>query len=177
MSFSVRCSKTGLEYQGSSLDGLFAQRLNCLRPSFLRMLRDIGRFNKLGMRAAATGELKDGRSVGEFVKECGVGPRFVDQYLVPMASAIWSTSPQAILDFPEEFMIGFFANHGLMQLRDRPQWRTIVGGSRNYVDELLEPLRHQIRFRTPVASVARTKTDVIVTSVEGPRERFDFGST
>jgi predicted NAD/FAD-binding protein len=173
MSFSVRCEKTGLEYQGSSLDGLFAQRLNCLRPSFLRMLWDIDRFNKRGMQAAAGGELKDGRSVGDFVRTCGVGCRFVDQYLVPMASAIWSSSPQAILDFPADFMIGFFANHGLMQLRDRPQWRTIVGGSRNYVDALLEPIRDNVRLQTPIACVARTENDVSVVPVDGPCECFD----
>lgn len=173
MSFSVRCDRTGLEYQGTSLDGLFAQRLNCLRPSFLRMLFDIARFNRRGMRVATSRELKDGRSVGEFVHECGVGSRFVDQYLVPMAAAIWSSSPQAILDFPADFMIGFFANHGLMQLRDRPQWRTIVDGSRNYVETLLEPLRNQVRLRSPIASVARSETNVIVTPVDGSRERFD----
>ena len=173
MSFSVRCSKSGLEYQGSSLDGLFAQRANCVRPSFLRMLRDIARFNRLGMKAAAGGELKDGRTVGQFVRECGVGRRFVDQYLVPMASAIWSSSSRAILEFPADFMIGFFANHGLMQLRDRPAWRTIIGGSRNYVEELLEPLRDRIRLRSPVASVARNAAEVIVTPVSGGRERFD----
>lgn len=173
MSFSVRCGRTGLEYQGSSFDGLFAQRSNCLRPSFLRMLWDIGQFDKRGMRVAASGELKDGRSVSEFVSECGVGSRFVDQYLVPMASAIWSSSPQAILDFPADFMIGFFANHGLMQLRDRPQWRTIVGGSRNYVEALLEPIRENIRLQTPIACVTRTEHDVSVVPVDGPCERFD----
>ena len=173
MSFSVRCAKTGLEYQGSSLDGLFAQRLNCLRPSFLRMLGDIVRFNRIGMKAAAHGDLKDGRTVGQFVRECGAGRRFVHHYLVPMASAIWSSNPRAILDFPAEFMIGFFANHGLMQLRDRPQWRTIVGGSRNYVETLLEPIRDRLRLRSPVASVARTETDVVVQPVDGPGERFD----
>ncbi|MCA9122412.1 MAG: FAD-dependent oxidoreductase [Planctomycetales bacterium] len=173
MSFSVRCSKSGLEYQGSSLDGLFAQRLNCLRPSFLRMLGDIGRFNRLGMEAAASGILKDGRTVGEFVSGCRVGRRFVEHYLVPMAAAIWSSSPQAILDFPADFMIGFFANHGLMQIRDRPQWRTIIGGSRNYVEALLEPLRHNLRLGTPVATVARSATGVIVSPVDAPREHFD----
>lgn len=173
MSFSVCCGKTGLEYQGSSLDGLFAQRSNLLRPSFLRMLRDIARFNRLGMIAATRDTLKDGRSVGEFVRECGVGRRFVDQYLVPMASAIWSSSPRSILDFPADFMIGFFANHGLMQLRNRPQWRTILGGSRNYLEALLEPLWDRIRLCTPVAAVARRDNDVIVTLKHGTRERFD----
>ncbi len=173
MSFSVRCSKTGLEYQGGSLNGVFAQRLNCVRPSFLRMLRDIVRFNRLGMAAAASGELKDGRTVGEFLDGCGVGKRFLDQYLVPMAAAIWSSSPQAILDFPADFMVGFFANHGLMQLRDRPQWRTIVRGSRNYVAALLEPIRDCVRLNSPVASVARTASGVLVQPVTGPREQFD----
>jgi predicted NAD/FAD-binding protein len=173
MSFSVRCAKTRLEYQGSSLDGLFAQRLNCLRPTFLRMLRDISCFNQRGIRAAASGELEDGRTVGEFLRKCGVGRRFVDQYLVPMASAIWSSSPRAILDFPANFMIGFFANHGLMQMRDRPQWRTIVRGSRNYVEALLEPIRERVRLRCPVAAVSRSRDDVIVTPMDGQPERFD----
>jgi predicted NAD/FAD-binding protein len=173
MSFSVRCEKTGLEYQGSSLDGLFAQRLNCLRPTFLRMLRDIRCFNQRGRKAAASGELKDRRTVGDFIRECGLGRRFLDHYLVPMASSIWSSSPRAILEFPADFMIGFFANHGLMQLQDRPQWRTIVGGSRKYVEALLEPLRERVRLSCPVAAVTRTKDGVIVTTVEGQQECFD----
>jgi predicted NAD/FAD-binding protein len=162
-----------LEYQGSSLNGLFAQRQNCFRPSFLRMLIDIARFNRHGMDAAATGELKDGRTVGDVLKQCRVGRRFVDQYLLPMAAAIWSSNPRTILGFPAEFLIGFFANHGLLQLRDRPQWRTIVGGARTYVAALLEPIRDRIRLRCAVASVARTDTDVIVTTANGTRERFD----
>ncbi len=173
MSFSVRSDTTGWEYQGSSLNGLFAQRSNCLRPSFLRMLRDIVRFNRLGTRAAATGELEDGRSVGDFLKACAVGRPFVDQYLVPMASAIWSSSPQSILDFPADFMIGFFANHGLMQLRDRPQWRTIVGGSRNYLKALLAPLRERVRLCCPVAMVSRREHGILVTPRDGTAELFD----
>ncbi len=137
------------------------------------MLGDIGRFNRLGNDAAASGALKDGRTVGEFLCECGVGRRFIDQYLVPMASAIWSSKPQAILDFPADFMIGFFANHGLMQLRDRPQWRTIVGGSRKYVEALLEPIWSHIRFASPVVSVIRDDDGVFVRPAVGQTERFD----
>jgi predicted NAD/FAD-binding protein len=173
MSFSVRCSKTGLEYQGSSLSGLFAQRINCLRPSFLRLLGDIHRFNRLGNDAATSGKLTDGRTVGEFLCQCAVGKRFIDQYLVPMASAIWSSKPQTILDFPADFMIGFFANHGLMQIRDRPQWRTIVGGSRKYVEALLGPIWNHIRFASPVASVIRDDDGVVVTTAVGMTEHFD----
>jgi len=173
MSFSVRCSRTGTEYQGSSLNGLFAQRLNAVRPSFMRMLRDIRRFNFQGSAAAASGELSDGRTVGEFLEQCRVGPKFVTHYLVPMAAAIWSAKPRAILEFPAEFMIGFFANHGLMQLRHRPQWRTIVGGSRNYVAALLEPLRDRVRLCSPVASVTRTESHVSVVPTGGLAEQFD----
>lgn len=173
MSFSVHCSMSGLEYQGSSLNGLFAQRLNLLRPQFLGMLRDIARFNKLGKKAAANRELKDGRTVGEFLKECGVGKPFVERYLVPMAAAIWSTKPAAILDFPADFMLGFFANHGLMQIRNRPQWRTISGGSRKYVSALLQPIENCLRLRCPIASVSRCQEGVLVIPVDGAPENFD----
>lgn len=173
MSFSVRCSRSGLQYQGSSLNGLFAQRRNFVRPAFLQMLRDIARFNRLGSMAAASGELKDGTTVRDFLRQCGIGKRFVEQYLVPMAAAIWSSKPAAILDFPAEFMIGFFTNHGLMQLRDRPQWRTIVGGSRNYVQALLDPISERVRLSSPVNSVVRAANEVLVKPVDGPAEAFD----
>ncbi|TWT82173.1 protoporphyrinogen oxidase [Planctomycetes bacterium CA13] len=173
MSFSVRCSNSQTEYQGSSLNGLFAQRSNLVRPSFLRLLRDIVRFNRLGMAAAASGCLKDGRSVGDFLNECSVGKRFVQHYLVPMAAAIWSSKPESILSFPAEFMIGFFANHGLMQLRDRPQWRTILGGSRHYLTALLAPLENQLRLNQAVTAVERKTDGVVVTTNDGNREWFD----
>ena len=173
MSFSVRCSKSGLEYQGSSFSGLFAQRLNCVRPSFLRMLGDIVRFNRRGNAAAASGELKDGRTVGDFLRECRVGEQFVEQYLVPMAAAIWSTRPEAILDFPANFMLDFFANHGLMQIRNRPQWRTIAGGSRNYISALLGPIENCLRLQCPIGSVSRSAEGVSVTPVDGLPELFD----
>jgi predicted NAD/FAD-binding protein len=97
----------------------------------------------------------------------------VDHYLVPMAAAIWSSDPRMILDFPAEFLIGFFANHGLMQLRDRPQWRTIVGGSQKYISALLEPIRDSVRLRTPIKSVARSMRNVAVSLANGSREMFD----
>jgi predicted NAD/FAD-binding protein len=137
------------------------------------MLRDIGHFNRLGTAASASGELRDGRSVGDFLEQSQVGSRFVNQYLLPMAAAIWSAKPRAILEFPAQFLIGFFANHGLMQLRGRPRWRTIVGGSRNYVTALLEPIWDRIRLGCPVASVARTENGVMVTPVTGPPEHFE----
>lgn len=137
------------------------------------MLRDITRFNQRGNAAAASGELKDGRTVRAFLQECRVATPFVDQYFVPMAAAIWSSKPQSILDFPADFMIGFFANHGLMQLRDRPKWRTIVGGSRKYVNALLDPIHDRIRLGCKVESVARCRNDVVVQLTDGERENFD----
>lgn len=173
MSFSVRCHRTGLEYQGSSLNGLFAQRGNLLRPQFWKMLADIVRFNRRALAAVQTGELTDGRTVGDFVRECGCGQAFVEHYLVPMAAAIWSSKPEAILDFPAEFMIGFYANHGLLQLRNRPQWRTILGGSRSYVQTLLEPIRDNVRLSAPIESVTRTPEGVYVTPRDSATEHFD----
>ncbi len=173
MSFSVHDEKTGLEYQGSSLNGLFAQRRNFARPQFLSMLRDIVRFNKI-----ATAVLRDGgpsidQSVEQFLASCRVGRRFRDMYFLPMAAAIWSCSTGDIRGFPAKFMLGFFANHGLLQLRDRPRWRTIVGGARTYLEALLEPISCALRLGTRIASVARSSDAVEVLPEDGEEERFD----
>ncbi len=173
MSFSVRCDCSGIEFQGSSLNGVFAHRSNLLRPSFLRMLYDIARFNRAGMLAVQNSDFQDGQSVGEFLSTCGVGKAFISQYLVPMASAIWSSAPRSILDFPARFMINFFANHGLMQIRDRPQWRTIKGGARQYVVALLEPIASNVRLNTPVEAVIRTEDGIVVKPSDSEAEFFD----
>ncbi|MHB8973381.1 MAG: NAD(P)/FAD-dependent oxidoreductase [Pirellulaceae bacterium] len=167
MSFSVRCEHTGWEYAGSSLNGLFAQRTNLLRPRFHRMLFDIVRFNRLAMQAAETGALDDGMPVGEFLDACGVATAFCDCYLVPMVAAIWSARPESILDFPTRFLVGFMRNHGLLQVRDRPQWRTIVGGARSYVERLVQPLRDRIRLKSPVTGVSRFSDYVKVCTAQG----------
>ena len=172
MSFSVSCGRNGLEYQGSSLDGLFAQRRNLLNPTFYRLLIDILRFNRRGTSAAVSGCIPAEQSVGEFLSQQRIGRRFVDQYLVPMASAIWSSRPEDIQSFPAHFLIGFFNNHGLMQLRDRPPWRTIVGGSREYVGRLLEPLGDRVRLGTPVHSIQRGTDNALITTRSGD-EVFD----
>ncbi|MEZ6138479.1 MAG: FAD-dependent oxidoreductase [Pirellulaceae bacterium] len=173
MSFSVQCRRTGLEYQGSSPNGIFAQRKNLLSPRFLTMLADIWRFNRAGMLAANSGELSDQQSVGEFLAGCNVGRAFLDHYFIPMAAAIWSSTPQSVLDFPARFMIGFFANHGLMQLKNRPQWRTILGGSRKYVHALLEPIFEKVRLNSPVERIERDEDGVTVVLDDGSSERFE----
>jgi predicted NAD/FAD-binding protein len=153
MSLSVYCRRTGLEYQGSSLNGLFAQRRNLVRGSFYRMLLDVLRFNR---RAIEFCERDDEQTLlGDFLDDIGVGPQFRDQYLIPMSSAIWSADPACLARFPAKFILGFFRNHGLLQLKDRPQWLTIADRSRNYVTELTRPLADRIFLNSPVREVRR----------------------
>ena len=138
MSFGVHCEQTGLEYNGSSLAGLFSQRRNLVRPAFYTMLADILRFNR---EARLILESDTDATLGEYLAANGFEGGVRDQYLVPMAAAIWSANPKDILDFPAYAMIRFFENHGLLNLRDRPQWRVVSGGSANYVSRLIEPYR------------------------------------
>ncbi|HAC92005.1 MAG TPA: FAD-dependent oxidoreductase, partial [Planctomycetaceae bacterium] len=172
MSFSVCQATAGWEYQGSSLNGLFAQRSNLIRLSFYKLLWDILRFNRAGTHAANAGSVQDDLTVGQFLDSLRLGRRFQTDYLLPMASAIWSSSPLSIRRFPARFLIGFLDNHGLMQVKDRPQWRTIVDGSQVYVSRLLEPLMENVRLSCPVQSVLRTSDGVLVTSQDG-QERYD----
>ena len=146
MSFSVSCLRTGLEYQGSSLSGLFAQRSNLIRPRFWQMLGDIVRFHRAAVQALESGGVDDGSSVGDFLERRRFGTAFREHYLLPMTAAIWSSRPATILEFPAKFLFGFMRNHGLLQLRDRPVWKTVRGGSRAYVEQLVTPFRHRIRL-------------------------------
>ena len=169
MSFSVRCDRSGLEYNATSLNGLFADRRHLASPGFWGMLRDILRFNRDGQDQAARAA---GESVGGFLRAHRYGGRFREHYLLPMGAAIWSCPPQAFLDFPIAFVLAFFANHGLLQIRDRPVWRTIAGGSARYVERLVAPLGDRVRLRTPVTGIARQPDGVTVRSARGV-EAFD----
>jgi len=173
MSFGVRCERTELEYQGSDLNGLFAQRRNLLRVRMYRMLVDILRFNRLATRAVLSGELDEGQTVGQFLDRARLGEAFREDYLLPCTGAIWSMRPDRMLDFPAKFLLGFCHNHGLLQIGDRPIWRTIVGGSRRYVAALTEPLRKQIRLNCPIRRVVRRPDRVEVETGSGERESFD----
>ena len=171
MSFSVHCRRSGLEYQGSSLNGLFAQRSNLFRPSFYRMLRDVFRFNR---NSVAILESADSNlTLGEYLAKNEYSGEFIDHYLIPMAAAIWSARPNELLDFPAHFLIGFFRNHGLLQIRDRPQWKTITGGARSYVRALIEPFQNRIRLNCPIESVTRHEDQVVVKPRNEPMEVFD----
>jgi uncharacterized protein len=169
MSFSVRCDRTGTEYNGTSLNGLFADRRHLVSPRFLGMLRDIARFNRHAVdQAARAGAV----SVGTFLAAHGYGPRFRDHYLLPMGASIWSCPTGAFADFPIGFVLAFFANHGLLQLRDRPTWKVVRGGSARYVDALLARSAARLRLSTPVAGIRRDASDVTVRTSHGA-ERFD----
>ncbi|MGH7964557.1 MAG: NAD(P)/FAD-dependent oxidoreductase, partial [Candidatus Binatia bacterium] len=171
MSFSVTCEKTGLEYNGTSLNTLFAQRGNLVRPSFYRMLRDILRFNR-----AAPALLQDDNrttTLGDYLEARRYSPEFIEQYIVPMGAAIWSADPQQMWHFPARFFVQFFHNHGMLSINQRPQWRTITGGSHRYVEVLTRPYRDRIRLKCPVQSISRQADHVEITPRHGQAERFD----
>ncbi len=170
MSFSVRCDRTGLEYQGSSFNGLFAQRQNLLRPEFHQMLADIVRFNRESREYVATGNRET--KLGRFLEQGNYGEMFRQQYLIPMIAAIWSAPPSEILEFPAIFIIRFFDNHGLLQVRDRPVWKTIPGGSREYIRALVAPFRSLVQLNAPVESIRRHAECVQVEAL-GHTESFD----
>jgi predicted NAD/FAD-binding protein len=173
MSFSVSCAKTGLEYSGSNINTLFAQRRNLVSPYFLRMVRDILRFNKEAQRDLASGALREDLTLGEYLDSRGYGDGFKRHYLVPMTAAIWSASTDVVMGFPLVFFVRFFKNHGLLSINDRPQWKTIVGGSNQYIAPLTQSFAERIRLSCPVTSVTHASDNVVVRSEQHGEERFD----
>jgi len=170
MGFSVSCSRSGLEYSGSNLDTLFAQRRNLARPGFWRMLTDILRFNR-----EAPALLKDDGAdipLGEYLRQERYGTLFRDYYILPMGAAIWSTDPALMEQFPARFFIRFFLNHGLLSVNNRPAWRVIKGGSRSYVDKLIAPFAERIRLNCPVRRIRRLDEQVTL-SLDDDQVHFD----
>ncbi len=173
MSFSVRCERTGLEYNGNTLNSLFAQRRNLLRPGFWRMIREIMRFNREAPELLE--EDPSGRDIalGSYLSRGRYSREFIDWYIVPMGAAIWSTDPVRMLDFPARCFVRFFHNPGMLTWNERPVWRTVTGGSREYVRRLTAAFRDRIRLRTPVLAVRRHADHVDVVTAAGGTERFD----
>ena len=172
MSFSVRHEDTGLEFCGSSLNHLFAQRRNLFRPSFYRMLFAIDRFNRDAI-AALDDPTIDTQTLADFVRARGYGAGFLDLYLVPMSSAVWSTPPEKMLQFPARTLLRFFHNHGFLGLNTQHQWWTVDGGAQQYVTRLTAPWRDRIRKNTRVTRVIRRPDGAYVTTANGATERFD----
>lgn len=160
MSFSLRCERSGLEYNGTSLNSLFAQRSNLFNLRFLRMLIDILRFNTR-CRTLLTAADSERLTLGDYLHAGGYSSRFIQHYIVPMGRAIWSATGQGMLNFPARFFVDFFDRHGFLNINDRPTWRTVRGGSREYVRKLVAPFSQQIRLRSPVRKVARLEGGAI----------------
>lgn len=171
MSFSVKCEKTGLEYNGHNLNTLFAQRRNLLRPTFYRMLFDILRFNREA--PALLNSNAPDITLGDYLRREGYGRAFRDQYIIPMGAAIWSAEPEKMATMPIRYFVQFFHNHGLLSVSHRPTWRVIKGGSRAYAERLTAPFRQRIRLACPVAWVQRLPQQVQVKPVNGEVEHFD----
>jgi predicted NAD/FAD-binding protein len=172
MSFSVRHEDTGLEFCGSSLNHLFCQRRNLLRPSFYRMLRQIDRFNREALDALDDPAWAD-VTLADYVARRGYGRDFLNLYVIPMSSAVWSTPPEKMLQFPARTLLRFFHNHGFLGLHTQHQWWTVDGGAQQYVTRLTTPWRHRIRHYARVISVRRTNSGALVSTADGQHERFD----
>ncbi len=173
MTFSVSCERSGLEFAGTTLSGLFAQRRNVASPEFWTLLREIVRFGRVGRRLLADpADRRAALSTGELLDVERFAPVFVDRYLVPLGSAIWSADPATFGRFPARALAHFLDNHGLLTLADRPQWRTVVGGSQRYVEAALARRAFAVRVATPVQKLRRDHDGVEVVTDAGP-ERFD----
>ena len=170
MSFGVRCERSGLEWASRSLASVFADPTNLVRPSFLRMLRDLARFQRDARALLATPEEK--LSLGEFLAGRGYAGELTDHCIVPMGAAIWSAAPERFLDFPAVSFARFFENHGLLSLRSEVRWRVVRGGSARYVAKLAAPFRERIHTGTRVTAVQRGAGGVTLVAA-GRARRFD----
>jgi len=172
MSFSVVDHDESLEWRGSGPRSIFAQPRNLVRPKFLRMLADVTRFNRA---AQALLEKEDDVTftLGDFIKEHSWSRGFLEWYLIPMGSAIWSSDPSVFTEFPACAFARFFSNHGLLGLGDRPQWRTIVGGSAAYVRAITDPLGDRVRRGVGVTKIVRRGSSLDVATEQGDTDSFD----
>ena len=172
MGFSVKSPSSGLEYSGGSLNSLFAQRLNLLKPSFYVMIKDILKFNRI-----AVSELEGinrTTTINDFLKKHEFGSQFIDNYIIPMGAAIWSTSASMTTEMPAAFYIRFFKNHGLLQIFNRPQWFVISGGSKSYIEKIVRGYKENIKLSTPVQKVRRSDKGIeVFYGDHGSAEVFD----
>ncbi|MGI9204007.1 MAG: NAD(P)/FAD-dependent oxidoreductase [Woeseiaceae bacterium] len=172
MSFSVQTEASTVEYNGSSLNSLFAQRRNLFRPSFHRMVRDILRFNREASIRIPDGDFE--ADLADYLQSGQYSREFINHYLVPMGAAIWSAEPEMMFKMPAKFFIRFFENHGLLSIKNRPTWRVIQGGSREYVKSLVRDHEHTIRLGCAVERVHRSDEKVVVYAQGCEPEEFDY---
>jgi predicted NAD/FAD-binding protein len=167
MSFAIRCERTGLEWGSRGLRGVFAQPSNAARPSFVRMLRDIARWNREAHALLAGGDEKV--SLGDYLRGAEYSDGFVEHYVIPIGAAIWSADPASFREMPAATFARFFANHGLLALRPALEWRVVRGGSARYVERLVAPFRDRIRASCRVRAVRRLPGRVEVAAGDGTR--------
>jgi len=172
MSFAVSIDQGRLEYSGTNITGMFAQRSNLVRPGYWRMLLDITRFYK-DAAAMLSGPADTSLSLGAFMRQGKYGDRFIYDHLLPMGAAIWSTPVNEMLTFPALSFARFFKNHGLLSLNDRPAWRTVAGGSRSYVKKLAAAAKAETRVGVSIRAVRRTEDGVRLTLPDGSEQAFD----
>ena len=171
MSFSVNNPALNIEYNGHNLDTVFAQRSNLLKPRFLRFVLDILRFNKAA-KAQVQSSVARNTTLNEFLQNLQLSPLLRDNYLLPMVAAIWSCSMKQAGEFPLDFFLRFFHNHGLLDIKDRPQWYVLEGGSHSYVDSLTSPFRDSLYLNSPVTAVKR-REDGMEVYTRGESRLFD----
>lgn len=171
MSFSMKCERTGLEYRGADLNGFFAQRSNLFNPRFYRLLRDIFHFNKHSLALLESDN--EHLTVGDYLRRENYSREFIDQYFLPMGSAIWSCPVGTFEQFPIRFIVEFYRNHGILAIRELPEWRVVCGGSQQYVKAITASFQESIRLQTPIRAVRRLADGVEVTPLQGPAEQFD----
>ena len=172
MSFSVKCEATGLEYNGTDLNSVFAQRMNLLKPSFWKMILDILKFNREGLDWVKTASENDATTLGEFLDKGGYSKAFQKYYGFPITAAIWSAGEDDVRKFPLRFFMNFFKNHGMLSVNERPNWRVIKGGSKSYIPAFTKNWRDKISLNTPVEKVERLPYSVVV-HTQGQQETFD----
>lgn len=173
MSFSVTDPISGLEYNGHTLNTLFAQRKNLLKPLFYKLLSGILSFNKAAKKALAEGGDVDQKTLGEFLSEQRISDDVAKLYLLPMISAIWSSSIAEAEQFPLGFFLRFFEHHGLLNVADRPQWHTINGGSKSYIPALVRPFQDRLKLNTEITRINRQQEQVQLIFSDGESEYFD----
>ncbi len=171
MSFSVQCEKTGLEFSPSTLNSLFIQRRNLLRPSFYRMLWDVMHFKRDTEALLESDDYK--LTLAAFLNGKGYSQAFIQHFIIPMGEAVWSADPVKFNEFPARYFAQFFKNHGFLNVKDQPQWLTIKGRSRQYIKPITQPYADQIRLNCPVASVRRYPDYVEIQPQNEVAEKFD----
>ncbi len=172
MSFSVQHLPSGLEYSGSSVNHLFAQRKNIFNLKYIKILMQIGRFNKESVKILDDPRYAD-YSIGRYIKEFGFGEEMLWKYLVPMSSAVWSTPMEQMLDFPAVTLIRFFLNHGFLGLNTQHQWYTLDKGSQSYREILIQPFKDRISVNRKAIKIARRDGKAVVEASDGSIEIFD----